>query len=159
MKQTVDTETVGAFDENDDLQVIQDIAWCYYMHKNHKQLSLQSCGKWMYFYENDRALAERLCSNAVKQGVVTESKHTNSDVGSGVCCFYLDGNDLEAHRKCITYFMDNNMIRRTKAGKLYNISFKFDSQTGLKEYGASFSAVIKLSDFVNLTTGEFLSDK
>lgn len=51
------------------------------------------------------------------------------------------------------------MIRRTKAGKLYNISFKFDSQTGLKEYGASFSAVIKLSDFVNLTTGEFLSDK
>jgi hypothetical protein len=48
------------------------------------------------------------------------------------------------------------MIRKTKTGKLYNISFKYDSQTHNGEYGNEFSSEIKLKDFVNLETGKLL---
>lgn len=52
--------------------------------------------------------------------------------------------------------MEHKLIMRTKAGKLHNISFKLDTQTLAGEYGASFHSKIKLENFVDLTTGEFL---
>ena len=52
--------------------------------------------------------------------------------------------------------MDNNLIRKTKAGKLYNISFKYDNQTRAGEYGTAFTGEIKLEHFVDLQTGKFI---
>ena len=47
--------------------------------------------------------------------------------------------------------------RKTKSGKLYNISFKYDSQTYAgKCKGSGFAGEIKLADFVDLETGEFV---
>ena len=51
------------------------------------------------------------------------------------------------------------MIRKTKKGKLYNISFKHDSQTLAGEYGEDYHPDIKLEEFVNLETGEWIGDK
>ena len=49
------------------------------------------------------------------------------------------------------------LIRKTKTGKLYNISFKFDPESYAGKYkGSGFSGKIKLADFVNLETGEFI---
>ena len=48
------------------------------------------------------------------------------------------------------------MIRKTKTGKLYNISFKLDNQTRAMEYGDKFKGKITLSDFINLETGEWI---
>ena len=44
------------------------------------------------------------------------------------------------------------LIKRTKTGRLYDISFKFDSQTRAGEYGADFEGKIKLSQFIDLYT-------
>lgn len=53
--------------------------------------------------------------------------------------------------------VDNVLIRKTKSGKLYNISFKYDLQTYAGKYkGSGFSGEIKLADFVNLVTGKFV---
>ena len=52
-----------------------------------------------------------------------------------------------------------NLIRKTKTGKYYNISFKLDRQTEAGEYGDDYKGTIKLSDFIDLTTGEWLADK
>ena len=53
--------------------------------------------------------------------------------------------------------LENGLIRKTKTGKLYNISFKFDSETFAGKYkGNGFSGKIKLADFVDLETGEFI---
>ena len=35
----------------------------------------------------------------------------------------------------IQFFLDNDLIRKKKDGGLYNISFKFDTQTRAGEYG------------------------
>jgi dipeptidyl aminopeptidase/acylaminoacyl peptidase len=51
---------------------------------------------------------------------------------------YLNGNDKEGHTRVLRYMLDNGLIRKTKSGKLYYISFKYDSQTFAGKYkGAS----------------------
>lgn len=60
----------------------------------------------------------------------------------------------------LQFLIENDLIRRTKAGKLFDISFKFDEQTRAREareYGLSFDGKIRLSDYVDLQTGEFIS--
>lgn len=93
-------------------------------------------------------------------GVVAEAKYSNPDTQiaagqkNGVCCLYLNGNDMEGHKRVLHYKLDNGLIRKTKSGKPYNISFKFDSQTYAGKYkGSGFSGEIKLADFVGLETG------
>lgn len=136
------------------MREVKQFGWVYYLQEDApKVLDKHKCGKWMYFFENKEFAAE-MCRNAVESGVVKESKH--SDAESGVSCFYLNGDDIETHKKVIQFFMDNNLIRKTKVGKLYNISFKFDDQTRAGEYGADFKGEIKLEQFLNLTTGEWL---
>ena len=139
--------------------------WSFYIDiDRQKELLTDKCGKWMYFFDNSEqgiAFAKSICEKAVKTGAAIESKHTDEQrvkmTGQGgVCCFYCNGDDIEAHKKILSFFLENNMIRKTKTGKLYNISFKYDSQTHNSEYGKEFSSEIKLEDFVNLETGEFL---
>ena len=115
-------------------------------------------GKWMYFFQDKqgRAFANEMCDLAVGQGIVQEAKASAKD--EGVACFYIDGTDITAHQRVIRFFLDHNMIQRTKTGRLYNISFKFDQQTRGGQYGTDFTAQIKLEQFVNLDTGEMLPD-
>lgn len=102
----------------------------------------KDAGKWMYFFDNNNGFVEDICKKAVEEGIVAEAKH--SDAIKGVACFYLRGDDLLGHKKVIKFFLDNNMITRTKSGKLKNISFKFNYQTRNGEYGEEFNAKITL---------------
>ena len=52
--------------------------------------------------------------------------------------------------------LDNNLIKKTKNGRLHNISFKFDEQTYTGQYGTDFNGLIKLAYFLDLDTGEWL---
>lgn len=135
------------------MNIVNARGWVFYISEEAVNLDKHKCGKWMYFFE-DRQFVEKICTEAVNKGIVVEAKH--SDAGNGVACFYLNFDDTAAHRKTIQYFINNNLIRRTKAGKLYNISFKLDDQTRAGEYGKDFQAEIKLEKFINLETGEWL---
>jgi hypothetical protein len=143
------------------------VNWTFYLDVDrHDKLKTNKCGKWMYFFDDSEkgiAFAKSICEKAVKSGVVIEAKHTHELFvpimnNSGVCCFYCDGSNVEAHKKIISFFLENGMIRRTKTGKLYNISFKYDSQTHDGKYGEEFKSCINLKDFVNLETGEWLPE-
>lgn len=49
--------------------------------------------------------------------------------------------------------LDNGLVRKTKSGELYYISFKFDSETYAGKYkGSGFSGKIRLANFVDLET-------
>lgn len=53
--------------------------------------------------------------------------------------------------------LDNGLIRKTKSGKLFYISFKYDSQTYAGKYkGGVFAGEIKLAVFVDLESGKFV---
>ncbi len=127
--------------------------WIFYLGENHNNLDQSKCGKWMYFF-NDVSSAAEMCEKAIVNDICVESKHSNAP--EGVCCFYLNGDDIQAHKRVINYFVENNLIRRTKIGKLYNISFKYDNQTRAGMYGDEFIGEIKLEQFLNLNTGEWL---
>lgn len=134
------------------MRMVKQFGWVYYIGDDGK-LVPEKVGKWMYFFD-DKQFVVKICNDAVMNNIVVESKH--SDEETGVACFYLNCDDIAAHKRVISYFIDNNLIRRTKAGRLYNISFKLDSQTIAHEYGEDFHSEIKLSKFVDLTTGDLL---
>lgn len=132
--------------------------WVIYYNKDYQynegyEFDAKKAGKWMYFFQ-DKEYAAQICKKAIEENIIQECKHNNSE--QGVVCFYLNYEDIATHKKVITYFLENNLIRKTKAGRLYNISFKLDNQTRAGEYGADYSSEIKLSNFMNLDTGEWL---
>lgn len=136
------------------MEIISNIAWVFYINPESAALfENDKVGKWMYFF-SDRSVVEKLCKEAVENGIVAEAKHSNDS--EGVSCFYLNCDDIETQKKITRFFIDNNLIRRTKAGKYYNISFKLDSQTDKGEYGKGFKAEIKLDEFIDLETGEWI---
>lgn len=144
----------------------ENIAWTFYM-ADEISFDESKVGKWMYFFSinDDLNRIDKLCSDAVELGIVQESKHTHfdfiglnpmaKDKNTGVCCFYLNYDDIEGHKKIITYFIKNNMIPKTKTGKFYNNSFKLDDQTRAGQYGTDFNGTIKLEQFIDLYTGKW----
>ncbi len=135
------------------VQVLRRGGWVFYLGEDYQELDPHKCGKWMYFFA-DLNRAEDLCRIAVEEGVVVESKHT--DALNGVCCFYLNGDNAKSHRRTLEFFLAHDMIRKTKAGKYFNISFKYDDQTLSGEYGRDFRGQIKLNQFMDLETGAWL---
>lgn len=144
---------------------VQSYSWIWFINKERiHDIDPVQCGKWMFFFSPFKtALMDDIVGTAVLDGVVVEAKYSNPETliaaGSkhGVCCFYLNGNDNESHKRVLSYMLENGLIRKTKTGKLYNISFKFDSETYAGKYkGSGFSGKIKLADFVDLESGEFI---
>ena len=123
------------------------------------ELDKHRCGKWMFFF-NDIEFVEEVCREAALGKVVAECKHSSCETLAkgrrGVACFYLNMDDDEAHRRVIAFMLEQDLIRRTKSGKLFNIGFKLDDQTRAREYEAAFKAQIRLGDFIDLESGEFL---
>lgn len=146
------------------MEVKQNIAWVFYI--NEPTGFNDKVGKWMCFFNPDNVeFIEGICKKAIEENVVKECKHTNpisvglnpfGGANTAVACFYINGDDNDAHKRVLKFFIDNNLIRRTKTGKLYNISFKYDSQTHDGQYGAEFESNIKLANFVDPETGEFI---
>ena len=134
------------------MEIVKQFGWVYYV-KDDALFDRDKVGKWMYFFDNKKFVA-KICKESVEMNIVKESKH--SDKETGVACFYLNCDDMKTHKKILSYFMENNLIQRTKNGRLYNISFKLDNQTRAGEYGDDFKSDIKLANFVNLDTGEWL---
>ena len=135
------------------MRILKVPEWVYYLTDTDPQFEDSKVGKWMYFFSG-RSFAAKICEKAISEGVVTECKH--SDAEEGVSCFYLNDDDLEGHKRVNQFFLDNGLIRKTKKGKLYNISFKHDLQTTAGEYGEAYHSDIKLEKFVDLGTGEWI---
>ncbi len=140
------------FKDVDSIPFFENAEWIYYFGDKYDTLRKDVCGKWMYFF-NDMAFAKSICVKAVQEGACLEAKHANSS--DGVCCFYINGDEIEAHKNLLRFLLNNELIRKTNEGKYYNISFKYDNQTRAGEYGSSFTGDIKLEDFIDLQTGEW----
>lgn len=135
--------------------------WYWYLTDNAKLLERYKCGKWMYFF-TDQEYAMSLCDKVISKNICYECKCTDMafrDAKDGVICFYVNSNDMERHRRVIQFMLDNNLIKKTKNGRLHNISFKFNEQTYTGQYGTDFNGLIKLADFLDLDTGEWLDKR
>ncbi len=136
-------------------------AWEWYYSKNYKRTENAFSGKWMHFFNVDALeYIRNVCIKSIEEEILQVCKHTSeyklSIEKSGVICFYIDGMNDDQHRKVLKFMLDNGLIPRTKSGKLYNIAFKFDTQSRNGEYGTDFEAKINLSKYVDLETGNFI---
>ncbi|MCV3743697.1 hypothetical protein OF377_02310 [Ureaplasma sp. ES3154-GEN] len=143
-----------------------------------QQTQIDNNGKWMYFFKIgiDDEFVDKICERVIKENIVKNCKRTLYDSNPnqrGVVCFFLPydiNGSLEHHKKLLKFMIENNLIPKTKTKKLYDISFKLDSQTNAKQYTTTkiygnnlvtqenvqkFEPVLKLSNFVKLETGEF----
>lgn len=127
------------------MKIIESIPWVYYLAETN-EFEYDKVGKWMYFFKDKKVAAEK-CENAVKDRIVTQAKHSNAE--TGVACFYLNCDDIDAHKKVISYFIKNNMIAKTAKNRFYNIPFKLDQQTRRGEYGETFKSEITLDKFID----------
>ena len=134
------------------IEILETPIWVFYIGDGANKFEKHKVGKWMYFF-GDINIAQRVCRDAVANKVVAESKHNNAK--TGVCCFYLHYDDIEGHKRVLQFFLANKLIKKTKAGRLYNISFKLDEQTSAGEHGENYSSDLKLDKFINLDTGEW----
>ena len=135
--------------------------WYWYYTDKTNLLENDKCGKWMYFFEpNKLELAMNICEKAIAENVCYECKCRDTEYHmtspKGVICFYLNGDDIDNHRRVIQFMLDNDLIQKTKKGRLHNISFKFDNQTIAGEYGANFEGKITLNQFIDLDTGKWI---
>lgn len=78
-----------------------------------------TCGKWEYHF-TDSSFAHYVCREAIAQGAAAAAKM--SDAGKGVCCFYINGNDMEAHKRMLEFMLCKNLIRRRGAGRIRSCS-------------------------------------
>ena len=136
--------------------------WYWFTSGKENELTSDKCGKWMHFF-SDQDFAIKICQKAIDEDVCVECKCSDLEMNlkykmdkTGVICFYLNGDNIDSHKKVLRFMIDNDLVRRTKSGRLYNISFKFDSQTVKGEYGADYEGNIKLSQFLNLDTSEWI---
>lgn len=141
------------------MQEIYDIGWFRYLSDEHSPRRINNPGKWMIFF-TDQQYAQELCQTAVLEGICYEAKCRDlafvQSGNEGVICFYADGDDPEDQKKVLAFLLNHDYVPHTRAGKLYNIAFKFDSQTRALEYGDQFKAKVNLSTFVDPDTGEWL---
>lgn len=91
----------------------KSFSWIWFINKMRiHDIDPVQCGKWMFFFSPFKtALMDDIVGTAVLDGVVVEAKYSNPETlivaGSkqGVCCFYLNGNDRESHKRVLSYML------------------------------------------------------
>ncbi|PGX01696.1 hypothetical protein COE40_19200 [Bacillus cereus] len=145
----------------DELVSMRSGGWCWYGTDTFKETD--NVGKFMTFVKDDISNElQELILKAIKQGATTLIKHTdprtinfNPFVKDGSLAIIWYSTDEEKALKGLAKFLiDNDLVRKTKAGKYFNISFKYDDQTRNGEYGEQFKASISLKDLMDLDTGK-----
>ena len=121
-------------------------------------------GKFMTFVQDDISNEmQELILKAIKQGVTPLVKHTDPDMlafnsyarDGSLAIIWYSTDDENALKGLAKFLIDNGLVSKTKAGKYYNISFKYDKQTRNGEYGEQFKPSISLKDLMDLNSGEF----
>lgn len=130
------------------MKIFQSDKWVYYSVDNFVAFDNDNFGKWMFFFDNV-TYAEQICRLAVQSGVCKRAKHAN-DAG-GICGFYTNADDIATHETILRFMLSNNLIRKTKSGKYFDISFKYEEENP----DNTARTPLKLSDFVDLESGQF----
>ncbi|QAS52794.1 hypothetical protein [Halobacillus litoralis] len=142
--------------------------WCFYgINTVHSPAfkETDNVGKFMTYGKGDISNEmQELILKAIKQGITPLIKHTdlntiglnpNSKDGSWVIIWYSTDEEKDL-RSLAQFLIKHGLVPKTKAGRYYNIPFKYDKQTRNGEYGEQFKSSISLGDLIDLNTGEFL---
>lgn len=140
-------ETEDIQDDSDSksgVKVLVSDEWVRYYGDTESELNLDMVGKWICAYTK-KDFAEHISRKAIVEGVVSACQHSNAD--EGIICFYVNGEDLEEHRRLISWMLSHDLLHRDENGVLDNIEFTYDMQTTTKE--TDFT----LESFVDLVSG------
>ncbi len=138
--------------------IIEKDNWIYYLSSSYKDLSGDNIGKWKYLF-NNQEFAQKLCESSVSNNICLESKCLNltkAKSSTGYVCLYLDSDDSEGHKKILNFMLVNELLPKNKKGIYLEQKFSYDKPF-IDEEKTQVKKEIKLSDFIDLKTGEFIS--
>ncbi|WP_406613827.1 hypothetical protein ACJA23_02860 [Mycoplasma corogypsi] len=151
------------------LKISTDLAWKWFIDEETiKTLDTDENGKWLIFakHENIEYLDDLVLKGFEQESFIAV-KRTNEiydpvyGIDSVVYIFYANYSDYDRHIKILSFLKENNLIRKTKTGKYFNISFKLDEQTLEGEYmwNGGVNSTLKLNMIMDLDTGDFYDEK
>ena len=127
------------------LCIIGNKNWVYYWGEV-DTFDKDKVGRWVHFFDKGGVeYIKSVCKEAIEQGIIGEIKHSNAE--AGICCFYLNSDDVEGHKRVIGYLLDKGLIRKTPNGRIYDMGFKLENGE---------ESDIRVSDFIDMETGEWL---
>lgn len=144
--------------KDDNIEIFDLMNWTFVELNPHYS---EFDGFWQIYAPNEftedliQYLVDAITADALESGRVDTSYQRESTV----CLLHCNSKDRNAMKDILKYLMTTNKIPKTQAGKLYNISYKFNAQSQAGLTGDKFVALIKLEDYVDLHTGEFLDEK
>lgn len=144
--------------KDDDIEIYDLASWTFVELNPHYS---EFDGFWQIYAPNEftedliQYLVDAITADALESGRVDTSYQRESTV----CLLHCNSKDHNAMKDILKHLIATNKIPKTQAGKLYNISYKFNAQSQAGLTGDKFVALIKLEDFVDLYTGEFLDEK
>lgn len=128
--------------------------WEYIFNPQHEDIDKVK-GKWVLF-GNVHACNGHLMKSlksAMNEGIAPAVKWPNPEwKTSGPVCLYV--NDPMKSIELLQHMKRWNALPKVKSGALKDVVWKSDQQTYNGEYGDKFVASCKLSDLINLETGE-----
>ena len=136
--------------------------WCWYGTNTFRETD--NVGKFMTFVQDDISNEmQELILKAIKKGVTPLVKHTDPDKlafnpyakDGSLAIIWYSTDEEKALKGLAKFLIDHGLVAKTKSGRYYNISFKYDKQTRNGEYGEQFNSSISLKDLMDLNTGEF----
>ena len=144
--------------KDDNIEVFDFMNWTFVELNPHYS---EFDGFWQIYAPNEftEDLIQYLV-DAIEYGALDSGRvDTSYQRESTVCLLHCNSKDRNAMKDILKYLLATNKIPKTQAGKLYNISYKFNAQSQAGLTGDRFVALIKLEDYVDLYTGEFLDEK
>lgn len=144
--------------KDDDIEIYDLASWTFV----ERDSAIQDFdGFWQIYASKEfteeliQYLADAISDGALESGRVD----TSYQLDTTVCLLHCLSTDRDMMKRVLRYMIDTNKVQKTKSGRLYNISYKFIAQSQAGLTGDKFVALIKLEDFVDLRTGEFLDEK
>ena len=144
--------------KDDDIEIYDLASWTFVERDSVIQ---EFDGFWQIYAPKEfteeliQYIADAISGGALESGRVD----TSYQLDTTVCLLHCLSTDRNMMKRVLRYMIDTNKVQKTKSGRLYNISYKFIAQSQAGLTGDKFVALIKLEDFVDLHTGEFLDEK
>lgn len=128
------------------ITVINDDYVVRYYGESGNDYDFNAVGSWRIPCSSEKA-AKRVCQDAIQRSIVKACAHETSFPGNII--FYIDGTAETENMALLEWLLDNTLIPRKSDGSLTDVFFTYDIQTSPERV-----ADLRLSDFVDLTTGK-----
>lgn len=133
-------------------KIIDTAFWVHYVG-DIASTDRNTLGEWRYTYDTVDNIS-KFCEHVVDNEVVVAAKHGTTDYG--VASFYVDNQDEKGHKAIIGELISKGMVPKDSNGIYEDLKYELYIPKRLLEKEGIKPFSLSLSDFIDLTSGEWV---